>query len=88
MAEANSIKLGDFCRDRLTGYEGIVVGITEWVNCCRHIGIKPRTLDKNGDPRESKWFDEPQVDLIEAQCFKPDPVDPAKTGGPVPDGRR
>jgi hypothetical protein len=86
MAQPFEVQLGDLARDRLTGFQGVVVGITSWINSCRHVGIKPQTLDKNGEPRECKWFDEPQVDVVEPEHFRPDPVDPAATGGPVPDG--
>lgn len=86
MAQPNEIQLGDLARDQLTGFQGVVVGITSWINCCRHIGIKLESLDKDGKPREAMWFDEPQVRLVTRGHFQPDPVDPSATGGPVANG--
>jgi len=86
LAKPNTVHLGDFARDRLTGFEGVVIGVTQWLNACRHIGIKPEGLDKDGKPRETQWFDEPQVEVKAREYFKPDPVDADATGGPVPSG--
>lgn len=86
MAQPGSVQLGDLVKDKLTGFEGVVVGITQWLNACRHIGVKPIFLDKDGKPREAIWFDEPQISVLHEEFFQPDPVDPGATGGPVPDG--
>lgn len=86
MAQPGTVQLGDHACDRLTGFEGVVVGISTWLNACRHIGIKPRDLDKKGKPRETVWFDEPQVEVVLSGAFRPDPVDPDATGGPTPSG--
>lgn len=86
MAQPNTVHLGDRAKDKLTGFEGVVVGITQWLNACRHIGIKPQDLDKDGKPKECVWFDEPQVEVLCPEYFRPDPVDADATGGPVPGG--
>lgn len=79
------IQLGDRVRDRMTGCEGIVIGITEWLYNCRRPIVQPIEL-KDGKPQDTLAFDEPQVDVIEAGAFQPLTLSvqpaPAKTGGP------
>lgn len=81
-----TIQLGDRVRDRISGLEGIVIGVTEWLWQCRRPIVQPTTLTPDGKPVDSQSFDEPQLEVIEAAAFEP--VEPpsravsAKTGGP------
>jgi hypothetical protein len=86
MAHSGTVNLGDYAKDSLTGFEGVVVGITQWLNSCRHIGIKPTALDKDGRVPATEWFDEPQVVVLSPGHFLPDPLAPLAPGGPVPSG--
>lgn len=74
------IRLGDIARDKVTGYEGMVVAITEWLHGCKRIGIQPTKLDKDGKPRDAMQFDELQVELVKAGKHTPVQA----TGGPRP----
>ncbi len=74
------IKLGVTARDVITGFEGIVIGRTEYLYGCAHIAIKSTKLDKDGAPMECKWFDEPQVEMVPKKA-KIKPVS-QNTGGP------
>ncbi len=58
-----SIELGDRVRDSITGFEGIAVGITIWLNKCRSIGIQSTKLDKDGQPLDVQWIDETQCEV-------------------------
>lgn len=81
------IQLGDRVRDRISGFEGIVIGISDWLYGCRRPVVQPSTLTRDGEPVESKSFDEPQLEVIESGVLKADtaPAQPAaKTGGPRP----
>ncbi|OJY68677.1 MAG: hypothetical protein BGP16_05425 [Sphingobium sp. 66-54] len=85
-----TINLGDRVRDKITGVEGIVIGITDWLTACRHIGVKREGVDKDGKPWEMMWFDEPNVTVIQPGVYAPAQPDPAtglKAGGPIPNGR-
>jgi hypothetical protein len=84
------IQLGDRVRDRISGFEGIVVGISEWLYGCRRPVVQPTTLT-DGKPTDSQSFDEPQLELIEKAVIvvrvvnPPDVREaalPEKTGGP------
>lgn len=63
-ARPEGLKLGDKARDRISGFTGIVVAITEWLNGCRRITICPQEL-KDGKPVESHTFDAEQVELVQ-----------------------
>jgi hypothetical protein len=57
------INLGDKVKDSVTGFEGIVVGKTTWLNGCTRIGIQSDVL-KDGLPKDVQWIDEPQLKII------------------------
>lgn len=57
------IKLGDRVKDLVTGFEGIVIGRTEWLYGCTTLGVKSSEL-KDGKPIESLWFDEQSLDAL------------------------
>ena len=38
------IQLGDRAKDRISGFEGIVIGIGQWLHGCRRISIQPTEL--------------------------------------------
>ena len=76
MARPN-VSLGDKAKDTITGYEGIVVAITEWLNGCRRITIQPQALH-DGKPIDSHTFDAEQIEVVSVAA----PVALKKTGGP------
>jgi hypothetical protein len=55
--------LGDKVKDKITGYEGIITGITNWINGCTTCCVKSQDL-KDGLPKEGQWLDEPQLKLV------------------------
>ena len=73
------IKLGDKAKDTITGFTGIVVAITDWLNGCRRITIQPQALH-DGNPVKSEGFD---VEQLEAVSNEPEFGAPT-TGGPKP----
>ena len=76
----SEIKLGDLARDKITGYEGIVISRTEWLNGCVRLGLQAKKM-KDGLPLADAVFDVGQLVLVKAGAFdrKPKP-----TGGPYP----
>lgn len=71
------IKLGDKARDTISGFSGVVIAITEWLNGCRRITIAPTEL-KEGKRIDSDTFDAEQVELLQAAARKP----ATPSGGP------
>ena len=62
-----TIRLGDVAKDSITGYSGVVVAITEWLNGCQRITIQTREL-KDGKPVESVTFDAEQIEVVEPKA--------------------
>lgn len=58
------IELGDKVKDVISGFEGIVIGITNWLHGCKRIGVASQQL-KDDKPIDSQWFDEPQVIILQ-----------------------
>ena len=80
---------GDKVKHRITGIEGIVVGITNWLYGCRRVHVQ-LIETREGRPQELIAFDEPEVEVITAKFLSADPsvlqtTKPTKqrsTGGP------
>ena len=62
----NEIELGDKVRDVITGYEGIVVAKTEFINGCVQFGVAHR-LKKNEKPDQ---VGEPSIDAKSLEIVK------------------
>ena len=82
------VKLGNRARDTMTGFEGVVVARTDWLYGCTRIGIEPTTLDKEGNPKDERWFDEQRVEVVKKTAPKVSKDNSATTGGPQRDPRR
>ena len=65
------VNLGDRARDKITGFVGIVVGRTEWLYGCQRLALKSEEL-KDGKTLDAEWFDEPQVELVDAAAVRPE----------------
>lgn len=57
------VKLGDEVKDRITGFRGIAVCRSEWLNGCVRIGITSKEL-KDGKPIDDVFIDEKQLEVI------------------------
>lgn len=80
---APDIQLGDVARDSITGYQGVVIARTEWLNGCWRIVIQAQEL-KDGKPIEAQTFDIEQLVLVQKRGH----VAKKDTGGPRPDAVR
>lgn len=74
------INLGDRVKDMVTGFTGIAIGRTEWLNGCTRITVQPEKL-KDGKIVETGCFDEPQLVVVKKDQI---PVGNRDTGGPIP----
>lgn len=64
------INLGDRVRDKITGFQGVVVVISSYLHGCRRLGIQPEEL-RDGKPGEAQFFDEPQLELVQEKIVIP-----------------
>lgn len=73
------IQLGMTQTDPISGFTGVVVGRSEYLNGCVRYLLMARKLDNDGKPQE-QWFDEEQLE----GCFQGDAFirKHAPAGGP------
>jgi len=57
----DGIVLGLEYRDTVSGFTGIAIGKTIWLNGCMRVGLAPKTK-KDGTLHETQWFDAPQIE--------------------------
>jgi len=74
----STIKLGDKARDTISGFEGVVTCISDWLNGCRRVTIQPEKLH-DGKPIDNCCFDIEQLEKV----VKAKPRKVTKTGGPA-----
>jgi hypothetical protein len=84
------INLGDLAKDTVTGFEGICVARTEWLNGCVRVSLQPQKVGKDNKPAEIQAFDQEQLVVVKAgkvPSFESTMVERprARTGGPMPD---
>lgn len=78
--------LGATVKDRISGFEGIVICRTEWLNNCSVYGVQPAGL-RDGKIPEREHFDEPQLVLVDSTpIYEREKKEEKKTkpGGPAP----
>lgn len=78
MKTKDKIKLGDEAKDMITGFTGIVICITKWINGCKRITIQPQTLHE-GKPLDAITFD---VEVMVRTKANAVPLKVKPTGGP------
>lgn len=80
MIGKKKIGLDMVVRDRVTGFQGLTIAKTEWLNGCVRFLVQPQEL-KDGRPIEADWIDEQQIEIIEDKKKE----EPKPTGGPQKD---
>ena len=55
------VKLGDKVKDSITGFLGVVTGISKYLNGCISILVTSNKLSSDGK-EVSEWFDEQRLD--------------------------
>jgi len=54
--------LGKKAKDKVTGFEGIIVGRIEYLFGCNQYGIAPEA--KDGKVNDTHWFDEGRIEVL------------------------
>ncbi|HUX00597.1 MAG TPA: hypothetical protein VMY35_06400 [Phycisphaerae bacterium] len=84
------MQLGDHVRDIISGFQGIATARSEFLWGCTRVMVQPRET-KDGQPIESHWFDEPQLQVITPAVITPAAASPEPRrgpGGPREDAKR
>ena len=82
------IKLGDKVNDTLTGFYGVVIAKSIYLNGCVQYLIQPKGLKDDGGKKDSEWIDEGQLIITEKAEIVPDKAEKDPGGGvrKVPSG--
>ena len=73
------IKLGQEVKCKVTGFKGIAIARTDWLNGCVRITVCPK-VGKDGQTVGTECIDEPQLEVIGTGVYK---GDERRTGGPA-----
>lgn len=60
----NMIPLGSEVKDTITGYKGIVVARSEWLNGCVRVSIQAQGITRDGVPVDPVVVNQEQVQVI------------------------
>lgn len=71
------IKLRDIVKDEVTGFIGMAVAKSIFLNGCVQFAVTPQTL-KDGMPQKNQWFDVEQLSVVTPAAKET----PTPTGGP------
>lgn len=67
--DTNGVEIGDTVRDTITGFEGKVIGITQWTTGCARANVQPRV--STADP--SKIPEAYAVDVLTLEVTEEGP---------------
>lgn len=88
---SNEIQLGGRVKDRVSGFAGIATARTTFLNGCVRVCVDAEKVNKDGSVPSGLWFDEQQLELVQAAPPKMKPLQRApevRPGGPRSDARR
>jgi hypothetical protein len=82
------IQLGKKGKDKITGFEGIIIGRAEYLTGCTQYGLAGSLV--NGEIKPAEWFDEGRIEIT-GNGVLPEEVKTPVNGGPnrdAPSGGR
>jgi hypothetical protein len=77
-------ELGDKVKSLVTGHEGVVVGVSNWLNGCRTCGVQAPIKKKGDKVEDAEWVDDSQLKVIQKRAIK---IKKRPIGGPQPTPR-
>ena len=73
------LELGKKARDKITGFEGILIGHAHYLTGCDQYGLAPPA--KDGEVKSSQWFDESRIEII-GEGISAKAITSFESGGP------
>jgi hypothetical protein len=80
------LEIGKKAKDKVTGFEGIIIGRIEYLTGCDQYGLVPE-YKGSGELPKSEWFDVGRLEII-GDGITATQVQSAKPGGPNRDAPR
>lgn len=76
-------ELGDEVECKVTGFKGIVTGVSQWLTGCDKVSVQA-PIQKDGKYGESFWIDKAAVTILKRGKVKSNQVqEEVKKGGPA-----
>ena len=60
----SKVELGDFAKDTITGFEGIVTGKAEYLTGCDQFILQPKCIEDMAKYPDANWFDEGRLRVL------------------------
>jgi hypothetical protein len=73
-----SIPLGTEVKDKVSGFQGKILLVVEYLHNCSQYFVEP-PVDKDGKPRDGQWYDEGRLEVI-SKGISPEEVAAPKRG--------
>jgi hypothetical protein len=91
-----TVELGDLVKDRISGFQGVAVCFTVWINGCVRWTLQPESKTKECAPGANETFDVQQLEVVRKLKIEPPQALPARApvssaaapGGPRPGPKR
>lgn len=61
------VKLGDEVRDKISGFEGVIVARTEYLWGCVQYAVASRRLKDSGEVLDWLWLDVDRVEIVQRE---------------------
>jgi hypothetical protein len=75
-----TVNLGDRVKDRVSGFTGIVVAKTQYLNGCTRVTLQPAAIDDGAKLPACETFDEPTLLCLDVGAVQ---IGPRDVGGPA-----
>lgn len=81
------VMMGDYARDKITGFEGIMIAETVRLHGCNQICLEPTKLTKNGNLIDGIYFDWERIERVKKgkgfkKGYKMENIPEKDPGGP------
>jgi hypothetical protein len=64
------VKLGMKGRDKLTGFEGVCLGVAQYLTGCDQILLVPDHTGEHGKRPDGEWFDDMRIERVGDKIVK------------------
>lgn len=64
------VQLGDRVREMISGFEGVVTGLCQYLTGCEQALVNPGKIKEDGELVKNNWFDVDRLQLLEAGAIK------------------
>ena len=75
------IKLGDKCRDTVSGFAGVAIAEHKYITGCVRFSLQP-PVDKDGKLPDTQSFDSPMLEKVEEEVVSEATEKEREKGGP------